>query len=744
MKKTINILLLFAICFAGSLSAQNDSLKSKNDTLQKKLDEVRVETEKENDFGISHLKQVEGTSIYAGKKSEVILMGDAAANLATNNARQIFGKVSGLNIWESDGAGIQLGIGGRGLNPNRVSNFNTRQNGYDISADALGYPESYYTPPSEALERIEVVRGAASLQYGTQFGGFINFKFKQAPRDKVIQAETKQTVASFGLYNSFTSISGTKNRLSYYVFYQYKKGDGWRANSAFKVHTAHACLNYRFSKKLTLTTEYTFMDYLAQQAGGLTDNLFKKDPRQSIRNRNWFKVNWNLAALNFDYDINETSRLNMRTFGLYAQRDALGYMGSITTADPLTERNLLQDKFRNTGTELRYLKQYNFLKSVGTFLFGGRYYRGLTLRKQGLGSERADADFNYLHPDDLEHSDYKFPSENFSLFSENVFRFNSKFNVTPGLRYEYIATKSAGYYNEQYTDLAGNVIYKTKVNDKRSSYRSFVLAGLGIGYKISRKIETYANFSQNYRSINFNDMRIVNPNSRIDNNLKDEKGYSTDLGIRGGIKNYLSFDLSFFYLKYNDRIGSILLTDSFTYQPYRYRTNISDSRNIGLEAFAETDLFRLFAGTKRKTGISVFGNFSLTDARYVNSKQTAYENKVVEFVPQTILRSGLSFSYKTFKITFQYSRTSKQFTDATNATYSSNAVTGLIPVYFVMDLVLSYSYKRFSLASGINNMNNNMYFTRRSDGYPGPGIIPADGRSFYINLGFSVSKASGK
>ncbi len=71
-------------------------------------------------------------------------MKDITANTATNNSRQIYSKIAGLNIFESDGgAGLQLSIGGRGLDPNRTSNFNTRQNGYDISADALGYPESY-------------------------------------------------------------------------------------------------------------------------------------------------------------------------------------------------------------------------------------------------------------------------------------------------------------------------------------------------------------------------------------------------------------------------------------------------------------------------------------------------------------------------------------------------------------------------------------------------------------------------
>lgn len=731
------IILLFTFFILGIqqlLHGQIDTTISKKDTLKS----VIIEVTKENEFGITRLKQVEGTAIYAGKKSEVILLGDVNGNLATNNARQIYNKVAGINIWESDGAGIQLGIGGRGLNPNRVSNFNTRQNGYDISADALGYPESYYTPPTEALERIEVVRGAASLQYGTQFGGFINFKFKEAPKNKFLKIEAKQTLASFGFYNSFIALSGNKNKWSYYTFYQYKKGNGWRANSNFNANTAHLSASYQATKKIKITGEYTFMHYLAQQAGGLTDNQFKKDPKQSIRTRNWFRVNWNLAAVIIDYDLTETSKINFRTFGLYAQRDALGFLGLINRTDPMTERDLLQDKFRNFGTEVRYLKHYQFLKSVSTFLVGGRYYNGNTYRKQGNGSSASDADFNYLHPSDLEHSDYLFPSENISIFSENVFRITSKLNITPGVRFEYISTKSNGYYNEQYKDLAGNVIYKTKTFDNKSNYRHFVLFGLGMGYRINKNIESYANFSQNYRSINFNDMRIVNPNMRVDINLKDETGYSTDLGFRGNMKNYLSFDVSLFYLKYNNRIGSVLLVDSFSYQPYRLRTNISDSRNYGIEAFAELDFFKLIAGTKSKFGASLFGNLSLIDAKYIDSKQNAFKNKEVEYVPKMILRTGLTLSYKSFKFSYQYSQTSKQYSDATNAEYASNAVTGIIPEYYIMDVSISYFYKWISISGGSNNITNNMYFTRRADGYPGPGIIPSDGRSFYVTLGIKL------
>ena len=166
------------------------------------LDEVTLIANKKKSFQLRKLKDVEGTTINAGKKNEVILLTQAIGNIASNNSRQIYSQIPGLNIFESDDAGIQLNIGGRGLNPNRSSNFNTRQNGYDISADVLGYPESYYTPPAESLKEIKIIRGAASLQYGTQFGGLVNFIFKEPEIDKKIELLSRNTIGSNNLYTN--------------------------------------------------------------------------------------------------------------------------------------------------------------------------------------------------------------------------------------------------------------------------------------------------------------------------------------------------------------------------------------------------------------------------------------------------------------------------------------------------------------------------------------------------------------
>ncbi len=705
------------------------------DSLYTALEGVTISAGKENEFGITRLKAVEGVAIYAAKKSEVILLADVAANLATNNARQVFAKVAGLNIWESDAAGIQLGIGARGLNPKRTTEFNTRQNGYDMSADALGYPESYYTPPTEALDRIEVVRGAASLQYGTQFGGMINFVMKKGPKDKPFELVSRQTGGSFGLFSSFNSIGGTEGKVNYYAFYQHKRGHEWRPNSGFVVNTGYANVNYQITPKFSAGVDLALMGYEAQQSGGLTDKEFAENPKVSKRDRNWFSVTWNLASVNLDYRFSDVTRINNRTFGLIATRKALGYLGYINRPDPGTERDLLADAYQNFGNETRFLHSYHTFGNPSTFLVGTRYYQGFLERKQGLANAGKGPDFEFLHPDSLEHSDYTFPSRNFSAFVENVFSLSPRFSITPGVRFEYIRTASTGYYREQVKDLAGNILLDRKVDESLSNIRSLVLFGLGLSYSPSDAVETYANISQNYRAINFNDIRVINPTLQVDPNLKDERGYNADLGVRGKIQDILDFDVSLFYLYYGNRIG-ITATDDDSGN--RFRTNIGTSRNMGVETFMETDIWKLIKGKESKNSWSVFSNITFLDARYLSSDETAYRYKRVELVPSALIKLGTTFRRKNFQATYQYTYLGKHYTDATNATFTANAVNGIIPAYYVMDFSLKYNYRKFLLETGCNNLTNNIYFTRRADAYPGPGIIPANPRTFYLTLGVKL------
>ena len=705
------------------------------------LNEVVLNAKRKEVFALKRMQDFEKTAIYAGKKTEVILVDQAMANLAANNARQIFNQIPGLNIYQNDDAGLQLHIGGRGLDPNRTSNFNTRQNGYDISADVLGYPESYYTPPAEALEEIQIIRGAASLQYGTQFGGLVNFKLKESTTFKPIAGRTRNTVGSNGLYTNFTQLEGKAGSWRYITYFNAKKGDGFRPNSGFSSSNIYFKSSYEISSETTVSAAVTYLDYLAQQAGGLTDQLFAENPYQSNRERNWFGLYWFLYNVKLEHAFSDKSNFSFNFFGLNAQRNAVGFRSNrVNQIDPNEERDLIKGDFNNFGFEARWLQNYTLGKRKAVFLLGSKYYKAKNTSIQGPGSAAADADFSFYqedYPNYNQQSNYTYPNENSAFFAENIFYLNDNFSVTPGARFEHIVTATDGTYRRINTDAAGNVILNESLSSEESRTRSFLLLGLGLSYRFSPGLELYANGSQNYRSVTFTDISIINPAYTINPNISDEKGFTTDLGFRGNIEQILSFDTNFFHLAYQDRIG-------FVQKAYRdgsvksERGNVGDAQLIGVETLIDLNLANWLQLDTQKISLRTFLNYAYIDSKYTSSDAPGVEGKKVEFVPTNNFKAGIQMGYKNLAFNLQYSYVDQQFTDSSNAVEGSiSGLIGQIPAYDLLDLSGSFTLNRFKFEFGANNLFNEAYFTRRATGYPGPGIIPSPNRNFYLTTQFS-------
>lgn len=673
--------------------------------------------------GRAQMSEVEGVTIYAGKKTDVLVLGNLNANLALGTTRQVFGKVPGTNIWENDGAGLQIGVSSRGLDPNRSWEMNSRQNGYDITADIFGYPEAYFTPPLEAVERIDVVRGSASLQFGAQFGGLVNYILKEAPPDRRFTFTTEQTGGANGLFNSHNRMGGRVGKLAYNGYYQHRRASGWRENSGFDANTGFGSLNYYVNDKLDIKLELTAMGYLLQMAGGLTDELFKQDPRISIRNGNWFNLKWFVPALKINYELDSSTKLSLSVFGLRGTRYSLFNSqspafpnGELNPDNPNAPRTFFNDRFHNHGLEFRLLKQYRWLGSNNALAAGFRYSNGKTLRQHGLGFPGEEPIFDWLVPE--VDRNLHFRNVNFAGFAENIFRLTEKLSVTPGVRFDYIDSSGTG------RPIVGTM--------KR--IRTIPMFGLGVTYNVVGDMTLYGNISQAYRATLFNDFWRPDPTIIVDQNLDDMTGYVTEFGARGRHSRWLYYDVGGFYVKYRNRLG-LLTRPNEQAQTVSFWTNISDSRNIGLEGFVEADLTRMFGVDDSKGSLSLFSSIAQIDTRYLEG--SVRDNRV-EFAPESIIRTGLTYRIAGFNSTLQYSRVGDQFTDASNTLFTVDAVQGLIPSYQVWDLSGSYRLKKYYvLRGGVNNIANRYYFTRRGTSYPGPGLIPADGRSFYVGVGIN-------
>ena len=686
--------------------------------------------------GNTFLPQVNEYTITAGKKNEVIVLDNLQANLAMNNSRQIFSRTPGISVWESDGSGIQLGVASRGLSPNRSWEFNVRMDGYDITPDPMGYPEAYYTPPMEVVDRIEIIRGASSLQYGPQFGGLMNFVLRKPDISTKLVVESQNTTGNNGLFSSFNYLGGTSGRLSYTTYYQKRLGNGWRQNSYFNTDHSHAELSYAVSNKLKVGAQLTYMYTQSQQAGGLTDVEFAQNAQQSKRARNWFSNPWLIYALTADYLISADSKLSLKYFGTTAERSSVGFTKAITEIDPMGNRQVDQDFYQTNGLELRYLTNYSLGSWKNTLATGLRYFSGEIKRKQlGVGTNGSDMNFAIQG---LFTRDLVFHNTNYAAFAESILRPSESLLITIGGRLEQIDTHMMGQSGLTAT---GQPIAAMPTNRGRT----FMLFGAGTEYKVSANSKIYSNIAQAYRPVLASDLLPPATTDVIDPNLTDAKGFNFDLGYRGEIGNYLTFDVDYFYLDYDNRVGTISRTNTDG-KIYQFRTNLGHSVSKGFEAYVEFSPTTAWLKTQRWGNLSMFASIASIDARYLDFKTTSVVNgqivegnlngKRVENAPEKINRYGITYSKKGLSVSWQISDIGSAFADASNSMNpNAAATTGFIPAYQVQDISGSYKFKKYAqLKFGVNNVADARYFTRRSGGYPGPGILPADGRTWYLGL----------
>jgi Fe(3+) dicitrate transport protein len=402
--------------------------------------------------------------------------------------------------------------------------------------------------------------------------------------------------------------------------------------------------------------------------------------------------------------------------------------------DDLGNRQVDRDYYTTYGSEVRLSSSYTLFGREQSLVGGLRYFNGHIDRKQlGLGTKSSDLDYSVAAGPFAR--DLDFSNTNLAAFVEQVFRITDRFLMTGGFRLEQIQSTMQGQLNR--------VNGVSQFLDPITRTRSFALFGLGAEYHVTQNSEFYANLSQAYRPVLISDLTPPATTDIIDPNLTDSKGYNIDLGYRGSWTPALKFDLSYFHLLYADRIGTVaqMRPDKSIYQ---FRTNLGNSISRGFEGYVEVDPITAIFESSRLGYLHLFASIAFVDATYGDFDVTTVSNgqiqirnlegNRVENAPRKINRFGATYTLNSLSMTWQLSDIGEAFSDASNTVTANAAATvGLIPAYRVQDLSASWNFwKQHSLKAGVNNLTDARYFTRRAGGYPGPGIMPADGRTFYL------------
>lgn len=681
---------------------------------------------------IERMREEQNGVLTSGKKNEIVNLGAANASIAIKTGRQLFAKVPGVFVYDMDGSGNQVNIATRGLDPHRSWEYNIRQNGVIINSDMYGYPASHYSELMESFERIELVRGTGSLQYGAQFGGMINYVTKAPDSTRTFSFESINTAGSFGLLSTYNAASGTYKKLSYYGYYYKRHSTGYRENSQSDADAQFLQLRYRFTDRLSLKTELGRSKYLYHILGQLNDSMFKADPRMSTRSRNYFSPDIYVPSFTLNWKITDKTKLVATASGVFGSRSSVMFDAFANVPDTINRatgayrnRQVDIDNFHSRTGELRLPHDYNIGK-VRSKLATGAVYMSTDLhrRQLGKGTTGSDYDLSLVEPGFVR--DVHFKSSNIALFAENAFHIGNRLTVSPGLRFENGTSR-----------MRGTIRYYTPGELPTNIHHSFLLLGISSQYHLDKENALYGGISQAFRPVLFKDIIPASTYEQVDKDLEDAFGYNAEMGVRGRI-GHLQYDLSAFSLLYKNRMGTLVFQDGAG-QSYTFRTNIGDSRTSGVEAFLQ---YRFRLANHLYAGL--FTSTSYMDARYVmGAVSTGTENKSivrnqVEAVPHWITWNGLDLLYKGFSCTVLYNYTASSFSDALNTvTPPTSGARGLTPAYSVWDFNASLKTNTFmSLRAGINNIFDKQYFTKRPTMYPGAGIWPSDGRNAYVTVGF--------
>ena len=727
-------------CFLGILqcilvaSAQQPEIKKDTVISLKSLDSIILRAYLNQNI-VKQLQAEQGTYIFSGKKTEVISLAANTADITNKTGRQVFAKIPGVFVYDMDGSGNQVNIAARGLDPHRGWEFNIRKDGVLTNSDMYGYPASHYSMPLESIERIEMVRGTGSLQYGTQFGGMLNYVSKQADTSRPFSFESISSIGSFNLLSSYNAVGGKAGKLQYYAYLYKKSRDGYRKNEHTSSEAESVMLAYEPHKNFSARLEWSRSKYLYRIPGALTDSMFAADPTQATRSRNYFSPDIHVPSVTIHWAVSSKTKLQFTSSAVLGRRNSVLFDKPtnvkdtiVTATQQYNNRQVDIDRFNSYTTELRLLQFYQLGKQTSSFAAGVQYMNNDLHRTQlGKGTTGSDYDLSLVDP--VWGRDLHFKTTNWALFAENKFQLLDKLAVNAGARVEMGET-----------NMSGTIVYYPGNQIPVSISHRFPLLGVNISYKPAKNTEMYGGWSQSYRPMLFKDLIPASTFEKIDPNINDSKGYNAELGFRGSYK-FLRWDVNGFLLQYNNRFGTLAQTDN-TGNFYTWRTNVGNSFTSGAELFLQGDWL-----LGKGKSLSVFTSTALVHARYTNATIKSGNTNInikgnkVESAPDIISRNGATIRISKISFSVLYSYTGETFADALNTVLppKSTGAVGLVPSYALLDLNAAFRIsKNLQLKAAVNNCANRQYFTKRPLFYPGPGVWPSDGRNGTITIALKL------
>ena len=665
--------------------------------------------------------------------------------------------IPGINGYADDGfSNSRLSIGIRGLNPRRSSRVLILEDGIPIQPALYVYPNMYYNPPSERIDRVEVIKGSGAIKFGPQtMGGVINY-YTRRPRND-FGGRLNLKAGENGYSSIFAEFGGWRNKkFKPEVQVLFKRGDGFRENNNFQQVNGTFKLNYLKSadENIFLKANFNFEDSNATYTG-LTKFSFEKDPKFNPKKDDNFKL-FRTAV-----DLINTKRINSRfsksttAFVSYFDRRWWRENDIFISASDLNSSNPTIQPYYNTGNLIRTgngkdnfgilrtfyvfgLQQaYTLDRSIFGYQsrleFGGRVYWERFIDDKQSGSNTDSRSGIYYIPaatdkdkDVIVGQSHHYETTAFSGFISESVDVNG-FQVRPGLRFE--------IFEQERVDRLNGSLYQDKT-------LYVLLPGIGFSKNIFG-LQMFGGIHRGFTPPSSGALKILSfgSNSKTSGlDLEAEKSWNKELGLRGDI-SIINFEASAFHIGIENLVAAGRGT-AFK--------NLGKVNSAGLELNALLSLSK---------SLNILPDFHLSytylktavvDGRIISNvsgkvgSEVSIKDKELPYAPRHTLTTGISGNYFnsfSFRLDFRY--VSKVYTDFENIEVEDNlGISGPISAYTFINLSADYQINsNYRLYFSGKNITDQVYIGSRLHSNPGQpqahlssGILPGPRRQ--INIGF--------
>lgn len=610
------------------------------------------------------------------------------------NVNEALRKVPGVHVREEEGVGLRPNIGIRGMNPTRSTKTLLLEDGLPLSFAPYGDNASYYHPPIDRYESIEVSKGSQVIRFGPQTaGGLINYLTPEP------QQQLGGTVGiaggSRGYLNGHVMVTGNGAIADIY----HKESDGARDN----MHSRLDDVNFKWARqlnddhKLVLRATH-FREYSQLTYAGLNQAEYEANARQNPFKNDYFDANRTGMSATHEWRLNADQRWVTSVYGAYFDRDWWRQASQSSDCASRVVDGVASCQvdgrlraYTTLGIDSRLFQKYSSFGLQHDLEFGVKLQSEIQKRRQ----ERYSSYTNFVSRSGMsliENQDRR--ADAVSAFASHRTQINERLAVTPIVRVEHIKYERNIFTN----GTSGN------------SNLTEVVPGIGATYQLDGNAQLYGGVHKGFSPPRVEDA-ISGTGGSV--NINAESSVNAELGLRASPTKDLSFDVAVFRNDFSNlvQVGSIAGGS----------TAYSEGKALfqGVELAGQAD---------RLTGAvegNLFARLSMTwlpmaeqKSAFSSTAGTGAVGKRLPYAPEQLITLTLGYrAPQHWNTRLDYVYVGRQFADFDNTpTPSVNGQEGLIESYGIWNAVANYTVGQTTFFIAGKNLTDKTYIVDRTRG----------------------------